>query len=214
MENAPVSEATRGVVAVLDAFGLPTSSPDLREAREFFASRKLESHIEQVFEMAGMSEAVMTNDPLDPDEAPYWEKGTTASHVHPVLRLDRILNRWEQHWQELSVPGLQGGADGVAVRRSRSAVFLRRGVSGCAPCTWRVSLPDTFQFPEDTMRGSANCAMRFCPSCEEFDIPLSLMIGVRYQVNPAIGLAGDACGEGRSARVNIFAASSRTIAFW
>src|SRR5579863_4229540 len=33
VENAPVSEATRGVVAVLKAFGLPTSSPDLREAR-------------------------------------------------------------------------------------------------------------------------------------------------------------------------------------
>ena len=30
VENAPVSEATRGVVAVLSAFGLPTSAPDLR----------------------------------------------------------------------------------------------------------------------------------------------------------------------------------------
>src|SRR2546423_793256 len=42
VENAPVSEATRGVVAVLNAFGLPTSSDDLREAREFFASQRLE----------------------------------------------------------------------------------------------------------------------------------------------------------------------------
>src|ERR1700679_739687 len=39
VENAPISEATRGVVAVLNAFGLPTSG-DLREARAFFPSHK------------------------------------------------------------------------------------------------------------------------------------------------------------------------------
>jgi hypothetical protein len=33
------------------------------------------------------------------------------------------------------------------------------------------------------------------PSCREFNIPLSLMIGPRYQVNPAIRLAGDAVGR-------------------
>jgi hypothetical protein len=33
------------------------------------------------------------------------------------------------------------------------------------------------------------------PACREFDIPLSLMIGVRYQVNPALRLAGDAVGR-------------------
>src|SRR5437763_15297825 len=37
VENAPVSEATRGVIAVLQAFGLPTQSNDLTEARKFFA---------------------------------------------------------------------------------------------------------------------------------------------------------------------------------
>src|ERR1700737_2363758 len=31
VENSPVSEATRGVIAVLDAFDLPTDSPDLEE---------------------------------------------------------------------------------------------------------------------------------------------------------------------------------------
>jgi hypothetical protein len=33
------------------------------------------------------------------------------------------------------------------------------------------------------------------PVCREFDIPMSLMIGVRYQVNPAIKLAGDGVGK-------------------
>jgi len=57
-----------------------------------------------------------------------------------------------------------------------------------------VSLPDTFQFPEDSPRGRM-LAEAVLPACREFGIPLSLMIGVRYQVNPALKLAGDALGK-------------------
>src|SRR5882762_215456 len=46
IENAPVSEATRGIVAVLQAFGLPTTGDinALKDARAFFESRKVASH--------------------------------------------------------------------------------------------------------------------------------------------------------------------------
>src|SRR5665213_1840865 len=33
------------------------------------------------------------------------------------------------------------------------------------------------------------------PACRELDIPMSIMIGVRYQVNPALKLAGDGVGK-------------------
>jgi hypothetical protein len=33
------------------------------------------------------------------------------------------------------------------------------------------------------------------PVCSEYNLPLSLMIGVRYLVNPALKLAGDAVGK-------------------
>src|ERR1700739_4927302 len=42
VENTPVSEAARGVIAVLQAFGLPAASPDLTEARAFFERQTLE----------------------------------------------------------------------------------------------------------------------------------------------------------------------------
>src|ERR1700716_284706 len=72
VDNSPISEATRGVVAVLDAFGLPTNAPSLDEARKFFESRTIETHIEDTLRLSGVSEVVMTNDPLDPEEAPQW----------------------------------------------------------------------------------------------------------------------------------------------
>lgn len=58
VENTPLSEATRGVIAVLQAFGLATSAPDLSEAREFFASQDLESHIRRVFELSGLARSL------------------------------------------------------------------------------------------------------------------------------------------------------------
>ena len=195
VENPPVSEATRGVVAVLQAFGLPTSGPNLDEARGFFASQTLDSHIDHVFKLAGISEAVMTNDPLDPAEAPLWERGAAPdSRFHPVLRLDRILNKWPDHWRVLESQGY-----GVDENASPSAIaetrrFLADWCRRMKPVYMAVSLPDTFQFPEDSLRGRllANAVL---PACREFDLPLSTMIGPRYQVNPRLKLAGDGVGK-------------------
>jgi len=189
VENTPISEATRGVIALLKAFGLPTDSPDLREAREFFANQKVEPHIRKVFELAGVSEVVMTNDPLDPDEAPLWHKGAERDpQFHPVLRLDRILNKWSSHWH--LVPGADENASSIAPVRK----FLAEWCERMRPVYMACSLPDTFQYPERSIR-SRLLAEVVIPACREFGMPLSLMIGVRYLVNPALRLAGDAVGR-------------------
>jgi hypothetical protein len=195
IDNAPVSEATRGVIAVLNAFGLPTSGPNLAEARAFFAAQDLVAHIRRVLQLAGVSEVVMTNDPLDPDEAPLWERGAEPDRqFHPVLRLDRILNKWPEHWSVLASKGyaVDEGATGKSSAEVRR--FLGDWNKRMRPVYMAVSLPDTFQFPEDSVR-SRLLAKAVLPSCKEFGIPLSLMIGVRYQVNPALRLAGDGAGK-------------------
>lgn len=195
VENVPLSEATRGVVAVLHAFGLPTNTPNLKQAREFFAAQELEPHIRRVFELAGISDVVMTNDPLDPDEAPRWEAGIQClPNFHPVLRLDRILNRWSEHWQLLESKGFDVTA--MAGGRSTAEVsrFLGEWVERMRPVYMAVSLPDTFAYPEESVRGRI-LRDSVLPVCRQAGIPLALMIGVRYQVNPALRLAGDGVGK-------------------
>lgn len=195
VENTPVSEAARGVVAVLEAFHLPTASADLREAREFFEAQTLEDHIDRVFKLAGIGEAVMTNDPLDPAEAPAWERGPGADpRFHPVLRLDRVLNQWPAHWRALQAKGYEADEQASARALAGTRRFLADWIARMRPVYLAVSLPDTFQFPEDSIRGRL-LESAILPACREFDLPLSLMIGVRYQVNPAIKLAGDAVGK-------------------
>ncbi len=195
VENAPISEATRGVVAVLNAFGLPTDSPDLTEARAFFAAQKPQAHVRRVLELAGLTEVVMTNDPLDPDEAPLWEAGAERDpQFHAVLRLDRVLNKWSQNWSVLASKGynVDAGCSDASVAEVRR--FLAGWCERMRPVYMAVSLPDTFTFPEDSIRGRL-LASAVLPACRDFNIPLSLMIGVRYQVNPALRLAGDGVGK-------------------
>src|SRR5437879_3802246 len=62
------------------------------------------------------------------------------------------------------------------------------------PLYMAVSLPDSFQFPGESVMGKL-LSEAVLPSCREFGLPMSLMIGVRRQVNPRLRLAGDAVGK-------------------
>jgi hypothetical protein len=195
VENTPVSESTRGVVAVLKAFGLSTDRSDLSEARAFFQTQSLDAHIRRVFDMAGISVVVMTNDPLDPEEAPAWSNG---AHVHPqfrpVLRLDKILRHWAANWQVLAAQGYKVDAQASGKSAAEVQRFLFDWYERMRPMYMAVSLPDTFVYPAETL-GNHLLAEAVLPSCRELDLPLSLMIGVRLQANPALRLAGDAAGR-------------------
>lgn len=195
VDNTPVSEATRGVIAVLKAFGLPTNSSNLYEARSFFQRQNVEEHVPRVLEMAGVSSVVMTNDPLDCEEMPYWMNGTQRHpQFQPVLRLDRILREWSEPWELLNSLGYEVDecASGKSIGEIRR--FLADWYERMQPVYMAVSLPDTFQFPDNSARGKI-LREAVLPSCREFNLPLSLMIGVRRQVNPKLRLAGDGAGR-------------------
>jgi hypothetical protein len=83
-------------------------------------------------------------------------------------------------------------ASGKSVSEVRR--FLADWQERMQPVYMAVSLTDDFQFPEESIQSKV-LSQAVLPSCREFDIPLSLMIGVRRQVNPRIRLAGDAVGK-------------------
>jgi len=195
VDKAPLSEATRSVITVLQAFGLSTSSADLRVARAFFAGQDPIRHVQAVLDKAGVSEVVMTNDPLDPAEAPFWlERPERDARFHSALRLDRILAHWSEHCPHLRSQGYDveentGGRTISEVRR-----FLSEWRDRILPVYMAVSLPDSFEYPENSVRARL-LSQAVLPACKEFELPLALMIGVRRQVNPALRMAGDAAGR-------------------
>ena len=93
--NTPVSEACRGVVNVLTAFGLKPNSKSLDDVRKFFAARTPEQHVSEVMKIANVTDVVMTNDVFDETEAAWWLEGNpTVPYFHAVLRMDPLLNDW------------------------------------------------------------------------------------------------------------------------
>jgi hypothetical protein len=179
VENTPTSEAARGIISVLDCFGLDTRAEDLKEARVFFASLNLSKHIDRVFDIARVSSVVMTNDPLDETEGRIWNSGIDVDHrFKSSLRLDRLLNDWDRTAATITEP-----------RR-----FLDQWIEQMRPVYMGISLPPDFKFPTD---GTRDRLLRevVLPTAEEHGLALTLMVGVRRRVNPNLREAGDGVGK-------------------
>jgi hypothetical protein len=178
VENIPTSEAARGIISVLDVFGLDTRAENLKEARAFFASQNLSEHIDQVFDIARVSGVVMTNDPLDEAEGQIWNSSVELDHrFKSSLRLDRLLSRRDV------------GANVAELRR-----FLDRWIERMRPVYMGVSLPANFQFPAEDTRDRLLREV-VLPTAKEHGLALTLMVGVRRRVNPNLREAGDGVGK-------------------
>ncbi len=187
VRNTPVSEACRGVVAVMTALGLDPAAPNLKDARAFFAAQDPDRHIEKVMELAGVSELVMTNDPFNEAEAKVWrEGGATNPRYRAALRMDPILNDWATARARLEAAGFGDSPKGV--RR-----FLDEWIARMRPLYMAVSLPYDFLYPDESERARLLREV-ILPASREHKLPFAMMIGVARRVNPLLGDAGDAVG--------------------
>jgi len=81
VDRTPVSEACRGVLTTLVAFGLEqeVQSRDITAVRKFYSKYRdegvagAEKYSSMVYQKAGVSYAVMTNIPFDPTETQHWK---------------------------------------------------------------------------------------------------------------------------------------------
>jgi len=195
VENTPLSEAARGVISVLTAFDLDPNARNLDEARAFFASRSLTDQIDRVFDIARVSEVVMTNDPLDPKEARIWEtQKNIDSRFLAALRMDRILNDWPNACARLA--SLDYRVDESMLGNTISEVrrFLSKWIDRMQPLYMAVSLPDSFSYPDTDVRDRMIREV-VLPIAREHKLGFAMMVGVRRNVNPALRSAGDGVGH-------------------
>ncbi|MBI1318595.1 MAG: glucuronate isomerase [Candidatus Hydrogenedens sp.] len=195
IENAPLSEACRGVLTALHRLGLDTSSRSLADYRAWFAEQDAAEHVSRVFQVAGIQSAVMTNDPFDDTERAVWENGYEADpRFHGVLRIDPLLNDWQSARPKLAAGGYRVSYTLDAETLSEIRRFLNTWAERFNALYMAVSLPPDFAYPEDSARATI---LRECvlPVARERNIPFAMMIGVTRQVNPALRLAGDGVGS-------------------
>jgi hypothetical protein len=195
VENSPASEAARGIISVLDAFGLDTRAENLSEARAFFSSRRLSEHIDHVFDIARVSGVVMTNDPLDEVEGEIWNRDSDGDlRFKSSMRLDRLLNDWERTLGILGRRDFAVNADLDAQTVTELRRFLDKWIERMNPVYMGVSLPADFKFPVDDARDRLLREV-VLPTAREHELALTLMIGVRRRINPKLREAGDGVGK-------------------
>jgi hypothetical protein len=213
VENTPLSEAARGVVTILSAFGLDPAARHLTEARAFFRAQDPPAHLERVLELAGVSEVVMTNDPFDAREAQIWESGARLDgRFRAALRMDRLLNEWEVASADIAARGYKVDArlSGATVGEVRR--FLDEWIVRMRPLYMAVSLPDDFNYPTADARARLIREV-VLPTARDHQLPFALMIGVRRGVNPALRAAGDGVGRADVGAVERLCAENPGVRF-
>jgi hypothetical protein len=197
IEHSPLSEAQRGVLTSLQALGLglPVSARALSACRAALGAQTAETQVQRVLALANIEHVVMTNDPFDEAERPFWlAGGRIPPNFHAALRIDPLLRGWSEAQARLqgwgyNVDANLGGESVGEVQR-----FLGEWVARMQPLYMAVSLPPDFTYPDGSVasRVLSECIL---PVCRTANIPFAMMIGSERQVNPALGLAGDALGR-------------------
>jgi hypothetical protein len=195
LEHSPISEACRGVLTTLHAFGLDVKKRDLSALRQWFAVQKLESHITQCMALAGVRNICMTNSPFDDAERGIWEKGPARDErFTAALRIDELLLAWPATAPKLAKWGY-GVEANPASGKTYSEVrrFLADWTKRINARYLMVSLPPDFAYPAKT-EAAGLIEHAVVPHCRESGLPFALMPGVKRAVNPQLKLAGDGCG--------------------
>lgn len=202
LQHSPYSEACRGVLTTLQQLGLEAKACNLEVYREWYRSYTRETLVDLVFQTANVKEVVMTNDPFDEAERSLWLSQSSDqlrkdARFHAALRLDPLLNDWPASSRKLREWGYDVKEDLLEDdERSIAEVtrFVTEWIGRMNALYVAVSLPNSFHYPFEDTR---SLLMRHCviPACSQADIPLALMIGVKRQVNPSLGPAGDMVGR-------------------
>ena len=196
IDSSPVSEACRGVVTVLNALGLDVGRRDLSSYRKFFSRQSRESYIDLVFKKAGIQDCVMTNDPFDDVERQVWLRGYQEDpRFKAALRIDPVLLGWGKAWRRLQDWGYRTEHRLTPRTLKEIQRFFREWAQRTGALYVGVSLPPSFAMPakDETAQILERALL---PVCEELNLPLALMIGVKRQVNPQLRMAGDGMGRG------------------
>lgn len=195
VQRAPLSEACRGVLTVLNKLGVDVATKDLAQIREFFAAQKPAEYVDKVLKLANVRAAVMTNDPLDPAERELWLNGVPRDpRFHAALRIDPLLLGWPKAGDLLTDSGYTCAADLGSSTMKQIRRFLTEWIDRMQALYVAVSLPPTWRYP-DASATTKVLDEAVLPVARERNLPVAMMIGVTRQVNPRLRLAGDSLGK-------------------
>lgn len=180
VKRTPLSEATSGVVTVLETLGVdvgPFPYETVAAAIDAIPDRE-----ETIFRLARVQAAVMTNDPFDAEEWAIFErKDWDRRRFRAAVRLDALFAEPERAMAVVRDAGFDTVADFLRARlRESHAAYVAVSLDGPAIAPL---------FASDVVAGE------IMPMLEEMGLPFALMVGVTRRVNPALRQGGDGLGS-------------------
>ncbi len=213
LENSPVAESCRGVLTALNALGLDVGSRDIAAYRRHFEALKVEDYVNTVFEVGGIKDVVMTNDPFDDAERKVWLESYEADpRFRAALRIDQLIVNWQANWPRLAVWGYAVEEKVTAKTAAEVRRFLTDWAKRMEAVYMAASLPPEFTVTDSSGVGAHSYTpllVRECvlPVSQEMDLPFAMMIGVKKLINPQLRLAGDGVGKAQIETVEQLCAS-------
>ncbi|CAK8988594.1 unnamed protein product [Durusdinium trenchii] len=196
VERSPISEACQGVITTLQRLGLErqVADRDLRGIRAWFAQQSLDEHVENIFRLAKVRYAVMTNIPYVEEEAQHWqpEAKPVTSRLRKALRIDNFLKGdWASICEALKKEGLDETMDGAKE-------YLRKWAGIYKPEYMMASTPHDWRYPEPAAAASMKPLVKayagfgaselleeaVVPVCEELSLPIALKLGAWRGMSP------------------------------
>jgi hypothetical protein len=194
LRHGALSEAARGVVTTLSSLGLDVGGRNLRSIREWFAAQNVDEYLAKVFHLAGLDYAVMTNNPFVPAETDCWKLNLPVPPcLRTALRIDSLILNWPAAAKAMRAQGYKTAARPDAAGFKAARKFLADWAARIKPLYFAASLPCEFRYPSRDLSTKLLDKV-VLPAAKELNLPVALMIGVRRQVNPALGDGGDAVG--------------------
>lgn len=179
VNRVPMSEATKGVLTILNTLGVPFTK-NYEKLLDIFNSVKMGSadYVGTIFNHARVHKVVMTNDIFDVNEVGYYDK-LYDDRFYTSIRLDSVFVN------ETSSIDLDGYCYDL---NEDLQAYIRAVVVKIKPVYFAISVDDSFGINDERYIWMERNIFGIC---EEFAIPVSLMIGVKRGINPDYSLAGD-----------------------
>lgn len=195
LAHSPVSESARGILTSMGLLKQDVGGRDLGAFRDYFASRDLDEHIDDVFKYANLESIVMLTDPFNEDEVEVLDSEAAADERFlAALCIDELLLNWDASYKVLK-------ARGFAVKKTLDKnvypeiqKFLGEWLDKTNSIYISMSLPAEFDPYEKKSSISKILLKCVLPLCKERNLPLAMMIGLRSNVNPELQKAADSLG--------------------
>jgi hypothetical protein len=199
VKRSPVSEAQIGVLTTLNILGLgeQVRNRDLIGIRQWYKKQSPHEYARNVFRLARVKYAVMTNIPFDTEETAHWldQEKVIPDYLKTALRIDPILNGdWGSIVNSLKKEGLEESLEGAKD-------FLRMWVKRIKPLYLMASTPHDFCYgladkPKSAGWPSATDLIDnvMVPVAKELQLPLALKLGASRGMSPSLSFCGGGDG--------------------